>query len=151
MLQSVGILRSIRHARKSSWAALLLTAFVAQALIPAGFMPGAGGLILCPGYSADITTHRAMGHDMPGMDMPDMPGMDHHGGDQSHKGETSGHEGSSLCPFAAAATPMVGSQTAVHIPAADVDSRIIALPPLPFVPRGTIVPIRLPRGPPSLA
>jgi len=43
-------------------------ATVARALVPAGFMPGSGGLILCPAYGPSAgVRHVAMNDDMVGM------------------------------------------------------------------------------------
>jgi hypothetical protein len=139
-------------------AALLLVTFFARALIPAGFMPGPGGLILCHGFTpASHAVSQAMDQDMSSMDMSgvdmagmDMAGMAHHGGHHSHDGGGQDHESSSLCPFAAAATTMATGHAAVFTVSAAVETGSIQLPDQPFVPRGTIVPTRLPRGPPGL-
>jgi hypothetical protein len=63
---------ALRWARNPWLAVLLLAALFGHALIPAGYMPGAGGLVLCPGYApaAVNTGADAIAHDdMPGMDM----------------------------------------------------------------------------------
>jgi len=122
--------------------AILLIAFLARAMIPAGFMPGPGGLMICSGYAPITSAANAqtMHDDMPGMDMPGM-----------HMAQHSGHEGSSLCPFAAAATTMASGHGAVNTVSTLVESVAVQLPEPPLVPRGTIVPTRLPRGPPGLA
>jgi hypothetical protein len=146
-------------ARKPILAALLLVTFLARALVPTGFMPGPGGLILCSGFApAPSTVSQAMSHDMSTMDMSgmdmagmDMSGMAHAGGHPAHGGGSQDHEGSSLCPFAAAATTMASGHACLISVAVAVDSGPVLLPEQPFVPRGTIVPTRLPRGPPSLA
>ena len=150
---------AIKWARNPWLAALLLATFFSRALIPAGFMPGPGGLILCNGFTpASHAVSQTMEHDMSAMDMSgmDMAGMDmsgtaHHGGHPSHDGGSQDHESSSLCPFAAAATTMATGHTAAFTVSAAVETGSILLPDQPFVPRGTIVPTRLPRGPPSLA
>lgn len=150
---------AIRSARNPWLATLLLVAFCSRALIPTGFMPGPGGLILCNGFapSAHIvshtTDHDTSSMDMSGMDMAgmDMAGMTHHAGHPSHDGGTQDHEGSSLCPFAAAATSMAAGHTVLLAASEAVESGAVQIPEQPFVPRGTIVPTRLPRGPPSLA
>lgn len=150
---------AIRWARKPWLAALLLVAFCSRALIPTGFMPGPGGLILCNGYAPNPhTVSQTMDHDMSAMGMSgmhmagmDMAGMAHHGSHPSHDGGTQDHEGSSLCPFAAAATSMAAGHAALLAVSLAVESGAILLPEEPFIPRGTIVPTRLPRGPPSLA
>lgn len=139
----------IGWARNPLLAALLLVAFCAHALIPAGFMPGPGGVVICHGYlPGPESSSQPMGHDMSAMDMS---GMSHHGGQPSRGGGSQDHLGSSLCPFAAAATTMVSGHTAVIAVAGAGESGAIQLPDQPLVPRGTIVPTRLPRGPPSLA
>ena len=150
---------AIKWARNPALAALLLVTFFARALVPAGFMPGPGGLILCSGYaSAPGAASQTMAHDMPSMDMSGMDmagmgmsGMAHHGEHPSHEGGSQDHEGSSLCSFAAAATTMASGHTAVLAVSVAVETGSVQLPDQPFVPRGTIVPTRLPRGPPTLA
>ena len=140
-------------------AAVLLVTFFARALVPTGFMPGSGGLMLCPAYGPPTgAVHAAVSQDMSTMDMPgmdmagmDMSGMAHLGGHPSHDGGSQDHEGSSLCPFAAAATTMASGHTALLSVAIAVETGTVQLPDQPFVPPGTIVPTRLPRGPPSLA
>ncbi len=58
-----------RHEIAQRWlargwfAALLFAALFSRALIPVGFMPGPGGVVLCSGYA-------------PVSSLPDMPGMD---------------------------------------------------------------------------
>jgi hypothetical protein len=92
--------------------------------------------------------------DMSGMDMSsiDMSGMamPGHPGSPSHGGNAPNHEGMGVCPFAAAASTM---SSAPHVVSVVVFARLIpasiALPPQEFIPRGTIVPTRLPRGPPT--
>ena len=56
-------------------AALLLVAFFARALVPAGFMPGPDGLILCHGFtpaSGAVEPHPAQVCDSPGSDVPEL-------------------------------------------------------------------------------
>ena len=145
---------AIKWARNPLLAALLLAAFFSRALIPAGFMPGPGGLILCNGFApTPATASQAMNHDMSAMDMSgmNMAGMAHPGGHPAHGGGSQDHVGSSLCPFAAAATTMASGHAFVLSVAVAVDSGPVLLPEQPFVPRGTIVPTRLPRGPPTFA
>lgn len=140
---------AIKVARNPILAALLLSAFVARALVPAGFMPGAGGLVLCDGYAASAANAmQAMGHDMSAMDMA---GAGHGANHATHGGGSADHAGSSLCSFAAAATTMASGHTAILAVFVSADAGQVQLPDLPFIPRGTIVPTRLPRGPPSLA
>lgn len=146
-----------RWLRNPWFAALLLTALFSRALIPAGFMPGHGGLVICDGHTpvqGGIAT-RDIGHEMSAMEMAgmDMSGMGlaHQAGHPSKDGGGPDHEGSSLCPFAAAATSMASSYTPVLVAIVHTVVPRIDLPSQPFVPRGTIVPTRLPRGPPTVA
>jgi hypothetical protein len=92
---------------------------------------------------------------MAGMDMSamDMSGMDmsQHAGTPGQGGRAPDHESSGVCPFSAAATTMAALDVpslSVHSPFVSTD---IVLPLQPFIPRGTIVPTRLPRGPPPFA
>ena len=141
---------AIRWARKPWLAALLLVALGSRLLIPTGFMPGPGGLVLCSGHGPMIM---GASSDMGGMDMSgmDMPGMDlgTHGGHSDHNGNSPSHDGMGMCPFAAAATAMASPQAVNAVVLAHLVSTAVEIPPQPFVPRGTIVPTRLPRGPPS--
>ena len=143
----------MRSIRSPALSALLLIAFCTHALIPVGFMPGRGGLIVCHGYAVPVNsgpqsmTHNMSATDMAGMDMSGMD-MSPQAGHSSNHGGPPQHEGSSVCPFAAAATTMAGGHTLVLLVIATGVTGPIALPPQPFVPRGTIVPTRLPRGPP---
>jgi len=53
--------------------ALVLPGFCARALIPAGFMPAPGGLILCGGYAAaPVVAASSPGHTMSAMDISGM-------------------------------------------------------------------------------
>ncbi|HVN99959.1 MAG TPA: hypothetical protein VMT49_07950 [Steroidobacteraceae bacterium] len=153
-----------RWARNPLLVALLLATFCARALVPAGFMPGPGGLMVCNGHMP-AAGGASMGGSMAGMDMAgmDMSGMDMStmdmGADPSHadrttpKRDTAGHEhgGSPPCPFAAAATAMAGTYSAGNVVSVATEFQSVRIPSLPFVPRGTVVPTRLPRGPPFLA
>jgi hypothetical protein len=147
---------AIRYARNPWLAALLVITFFARALIPTGFMPGAGGLILCPGYAL-LGTGSATDHgpsdksamDMPGMDMSDMA-MPGHSGNPSHGGNAPDHESMGICPFAAVATTMAAPHAICVAALAHLILTSIEFPPQKFIPRGTIVPTRLPRGPPAL-
>lgn len=153
---------AIKWARNPLLAALLLVAFCTHALIPAGFMPGPGGLVICNGYASarggaatqpnshDLSAMGMSSMDMPGMDMSGMDMANHAGRTPSDRGLPY-HLGSSLCPFAAAATTMASSPTAVLVTAAQPVAHRIDLPHQAIVPRDTVVPTRLPRGPPALA
>ncbi len=148
---------AIKWAQNPALAALLLVAFFSRALIPAGFMPGPGGLVICTGQTParGVATTQSMSHDMSDMDMSDMDmsGMDlaHQTGHSSKDGGSPDHEGSSLCPFAAAAVTAVSGHLGTLVSVSHVVTPRIDFPAQPFVPRGTIVPTSLPRGPPSLA
>jgi hypothetical protein len=136
----------IRLARKPWFAALLLAAFFSHALIPIGYMPGAGGMTLCSGFGpvADDSMTHAMNHDMAGMNMS--------GTDMAptavHSHHTPDHESMGMCPFAAAATAIAWWHTGMTAGLAPAVSSNVELPQNSFVPRGTVVPTRLPRGPP---
>lgn len=145
---------ALRLAQNPALVGLLLVGFLSRALIPVGFMPGPGGLVVCDGFihASGAKATPTMEHDMSAMGM-DMSGMDmaHRAGHSSKGGGSPEHEHSGICPFAAAATTMASSHAAVSIAVVPAVARHIDLPSLPFVPRDTIVPTRLPRGPPSLA
>ena len=148
---------AIRWARKPWLAALLLVALGSRLMIPTGFMPGPGGLVLCNGHGPMTTSipSEMAGMDMSGMDMSgmDMPArnLGTHGGHSDHNGNSPSHDSMGMCPFAAAATAMASPQAVNALILVDFVSTAVEIPPQPFVPRGTIVPTRLPRGPPSLA
>jgi len=115
-------------------AALLLTAFCSHALIPSGFMPGRGGLVICHGHVSSS---------------PDLPG---HGDTTSGGGGTDPrHPNANLCPFAAAATTMAAAQSAISLVVSAVQVSGADPAPRSFIPCGTLVPTRLPRGPPAIA
>lgn len=141
---------TIRCARHPIVAALLLLAFCSRALIPVGFMPGPGGLVVCDGHGAAQAASSA--HDMAGMDTGEMnmsgtvmPSQPMH----SSGGKPAKHEDSTLCPFAAAVTAMAtaGLGAALCVTARAIVPRV-HFPPDRFLPTGTIVPTSLPRGPP---
>ena len=91
-----------------------------------------------------------MAHDMAGMDMGSMD-MSPHAGIPGQGGHAPDHESMGICPFAAAAATMAVLEVpslSLHSPFVSTD---IDLPPQRFIPRGTIVPTRLPRGPPVFA
>ena len=120
-------------------------------------MPGSGGLVICDGFihAPGSKAAHTLEHDMSAMEMADMASMDMPGMDAHHPGHSKGggspeHEHAGICPFAAAATAMGFSRIAVSIAVVPAIARQIDLPFLPSVPRDTIVPTRLPRGPPSL-
>jgi hypothetical protein len=120
---------------------LLFTALLSRALIPVGFMPGAGGIVLCSGYGPVAA--------MPGMSMPgmDMSGrMDHAGA-----GGPSQPHGTELCPFAAGGSAMAVEPAPPLTAFTLLVVTFLVFPPEKSIPRGTIVPTTLPRGPPRFA
>ena len=120
--------------------ALLFTALLARALIPVGFMPGPGGVVLCSGYAP---VPAMAGMDMPGMDMSGM--ADHASGGPLQR------HGMEVCPFSAVATVMAAGHAPTLAALALVAPSVIVFPPQQSIPRGTIVPTSLPRGPPASA
>jgi len=128
----------VSHRNAITWmrnpllAGLLLTVFCSHALIPSGFMPGRGGLVICHGH--------AMSSGLPG-----------HGDTTFEGGGTDPrHPNANLCPFAAAATTMAVAQSAVSLVVSAVRVSEVDPAPRSFIPRGTLVPIHLPRGPPTI-
>jgi hypothetical protein len=128
---------------------LLLAVFAARALVPIGFMPSAGGLVFCQGVtsahaglSASLVDHSSASL-APILAPTDNP-LPHHGGDATD------HEKSSVCPFAAAVTSLASGHLAGPVLAVTGDAKSPPVPQRPFVPLGTVVPTRLPRGPPVL-
>jgi hypothetical protein len=128
-----------------SW---LVAAFLSHALIATGFMPGPGGLMLCPGVAgigtAGIPATDMSAMDMPGMDMSHMD-MSQGGGDR-----TSSHA-HGACPFAIAAAGYAP-------PPQPASTQLAVVPhsgPVRFeqssIPRKAIVPTSLPRGPPGFS
>ena len=137
---------ALRWARNPWLAVLLLGAIFTRALIPIGYMPGGAGVMLCPGYAATAggAAHSAGHQDMPGMDM-----SDHGAGGMDHGGKSPGHEGMGFCPSGAAVTVFTLSQalaTAAYAPIVKLNVRFV---PGPLIPQGTVIPTRLPRGPPA--
>ena len=103
------------------------------------------GFTHAPGAITAQTMNDMSAMGMAGMDMAGMEA--HHAGHS--KGGSPEHEHLTVCPFAGAATPMASGKVPLAIAPVPAVARQIALPSLPFVPRRTIVPTRLPRGPPS--
>lgn len=117
-------------------------------------MPGPGGLMLCDGYIAGPTMGSGpeAAHDMPkmgaaGMDMAGMD-MSQHTNHPNQGSRSPHHEGMGVCSFAAAATGLAFSHAWLPSARLQIVSTTIAFPPEKLLPRGTIVPTRLPRGPP---
>jgi hypothetical protein len=129
---------AINWARRPWLAVVLLAAFLARGLIPAGFMPHAGGLVICHGY---VPTAAAESRS-PAAGMWAAPG--------THDRTAPGHDGASVCPFAAAATALAAPAQAPAMVLVHGISITLTLPVQRAIPRGTIVPTRLPRGPPAL-
>ena len=147
-----------RKSLSSPWLQLLLVVvLLGRALVPVGYMPGAGGLVLCPAYGhAQAASGHAMAHpmamDMPGYDMSAMdmgPAASKGGAHAGHQGMA--HEGS--CAYATSASGSALSTVHSLPPVAYVPStpNDVPAPVEPLIPRGTIVPTRLPRGPPALS
>ncbi len=149
---------TVRWARSPWVASLLLIAFFARAMIPDGFMPGAGGFVICNGYmpepsEGDAATSPASiaGMDMAGMDMSGMD-MSSHSNHPTGSGKAPGHGNPGLCPFAAVASAMLVQHQPPLVAALLQPVRtLVDPPPRSFIPRGTIVPTSLPRGPPTLS
>ena len=127
---------------KTWFTALLFTALLSRALVPMGFMPGPGGIVLCSGYAPVLT--------MPGMDMP---GMDMSGkADQAGAGwPAQRHDGMDFCPYTAAASVMAAGHATPLAAMTLVVPSVMVFPPEKSIPRGTVVPTSLPRGPPTTA
>jgi hypothetical protein len=119
--------------------------FFAHALIPIGYMPGPGGVILCPGYGPMASASHAGHDDMSDMDMSGTTKSIDHGG-----GKASSHEGMGMCPFAAAATTFALG----HAPTASAFALVLQAEIKrrfePRIPHNAVPPTRLPRGPPAL-
>jgi hypothetical protein len=72
----------------------------------------------------------------------------HDEGKAGHDGAAPDHTRPEICPFAAAATTIAASSAPVAVAHSYLVSTELIIPAPPVVPRGTIVPTRLPRGPP---
>jgi hypothetical protein len=132
-----------RWMRRPWFSAALLIALLFRALVPVGYMPGIGSdgtfaVMLCPGY-APVPAAMSGVADMP--DMAGMPGIAQHSGHGQHESQDN-------CPYAGAATglALVRLAPATLLPQPSLLS--VVFPPERNIPRGTIVPTRLPRGPP---
>jgi len=136
-----------RQFQKSRWLQLLLAAlFMGRALVPAGFMPGQGGLTLCPAYGpVQAAIAHAMAMDMAGMDMGTMDLA----GPAGHGGGHAGHDGG--CTYSAGAGALATVHSWPPVAYAPSAPRDFLAPVERWIPRGTIVPTRLPRGPPALS
>ncbi len=101
--------------------------------------------MLCPGYGPVPVSvvHSMGGDDMSGMDMSD------HGGAGTHNNGAPTHEGMGICPIGAAAAVLGLLNASAVVAYSPIVQLEIQLAPPPVVPRGTIVPTRLPRGPPA--
>lgn len=77
-------------------------------------------------------------------------GVSQHCGTTGEHGGLPNHESMGICTLTAAATNLA----VLNVPGIAAISRVVstdvALPPQPFMSRGTIVPTGLPRGPPAL-
>ena len=141
---------AIRWAHNPLLAALLVVTFLPRVLVPTGYMPGPGGVILCPGHATastpahDMSATGQMSMDMTGMDMV-------HASHSKHGGTAPDHENAGVCPFAGAATAIATHQSSPLAVLSHIVSTAVEIPPQPFGPRDSIAPNRLPRGPPSFA
>ena len=137
-------------------AAPLLVAFLARAIMPTGFMPGQGGVVMCHAYApvpGAGGAYHAMMHHTPGMHMAgtDMSGMEMpaHAAHSPGGSHAPAHDSAGICPFAAAVSAGLAHQAPVVAAHAQPVSTAVDLPVQPCVPRATVVPTRLPRGPPT--
>jgi hypothetical protein len=131
--------RISRQVPKRPWlSALLLVAFSCRALVPVGYMPGAGGLILCPGY-APVAAQSGQQHSLMGHD---------HAHSHNHAHSHS-NDGNGYCPFGGVTSPLLSAHVLPMLAPAAPLATVISYPPQQALPRGTIVPTRLPRGPPA--
>ena len=137
---------------KPWFTALLFAALLGRALIPVGFMLGPSGIVLCSGYALvpampyGLEAENSMaGMDMPGMDMS---GKANHSDARapSHR-----HEGVQICLFSAFARVMAVGRAPLLAAFPLFLSSTSVFPPEKSIPRGTIVPTSLPRGPPVSA
>jgi hypothetical protein len=139
------------------FAAMLLAALLTRALVPVGFMPDQGGFILCPSYAPVLARSviADSSHDMAGMAMDGSattasatPG---HAGHAGHSGSSPEHSHSGICRYSGSGAGLALTQALGNPLLAHVTSTKLQFPPEQTLPRGTIVPTRLPRGPPPLA
>ena len=108
--------------RQRRWGlALAFAALLLRALIPTGFMPGSGGLVLCPG-----TTHM-LGMDISGMAMPgmDMGGDAQQVPDDGRAPASAGHY--DTCVFAASVAGI--APPGVHAPLLVASALPVRFPP----------------------
>ena len=148
------------------FSALLLTAFICRALVPVGYMPGVGAngrftVMLCPAYAPTLALRHDAAQpgdtvamaDMPGMSgmvgMAGMAGTPNTGSSPEHRDSHSPHQAQGTCSYAGAATGMAPLQRAPTLQLPERASLAVVFPPEQYIPRGTIVPNRLPRAPPS--
>ena len=129
-----------RHARRHWLAAIVLSAVALRALIPAGFMPGAGGLEFCSGGLASMASTMAS--------MPGMAGHHHHHADAGTPAKTAVHgEG---CVFAGSAAGLAPPCTPVVAVAVQSDATYsIPASVIDWTP--TILRAQSPRGPPAFS
>ncbi|HEY6454965.1 MAG TPA: hypothetical protein VIY90_06725 [Steroidobacteraceae bacterium] len=136
-----------RWLARSWFTALLFAALLSRALIPLGFMPGPGGIVLCSGYApvSAMPYGPEAEHSMPGMDMS---------GNAEHahvRAPSRRHEGVQICLFSAVAKVMAVGHGSLLAAFSLFNSSRTVFPPEKSIPRGTIVPTSLPRGPPATA
>jgi len=112
-------------------------------------MPVNGHLDICWGYAPpsaalvrQLTQQISEADSLAGFSFGDTTNRGGHGPD---------HDGMGVCPFAAAATAMAPHRADAAMVLVRSVSLPVEIPSQTFIPRSTIVPTRLPRGPPSLA
>lgn len=144
-------MNAIRRNRRYLWTALVVPVLLLRVLIPAGYMPAPGGLMLCPGAGSSFAAGSAPAMDMSGMDMAamDMSGATTADHDPGAPAGPASHGDS--CPFAAAlagyAPPSAGYLVAAPVLLSLSQD---VLHPSGFLAR-SIDRTQGPRGPPTLA
>ena len=145
-------MKGLRRNRWLLWAALVVPALLLRALLPVGYMPGAGGLVLCSGV-AGVQSPAAM----PGMDMSasEMLAMNVVPGPEAGPMTATGHPHAPMgqgdpCPFAASGAGYAPASTSTALCA------LVAVERAPQVDHPvahhvqTILRTQAARGPPAL-
>jgi len=127
------VTRRSRQLRRTLISSLLLGMLLLRAYVPVGFMPASGHpfeIELCPAASS--------------MDMPAMPGMEHH---HHHSGSHSNFE---TCPFGSAPAAGPISHINFFTPGGPITTDVAgaSTPPLPSA---RLERAHQPRGPPALS
>jgi hypothetical protein len=141
-----------RIRRRRLWLWALLPLALPRLLIPLGFMPGGGGLMLCSAYAPAPAAALAMSHDMPGMDMSTVEASADEVSRSAAGGGTPGHGqdgGGDHCPFAASAAGMAPGATPTVPGGPDIHA---ATPPWPTIlaHSPSILRAQGARGPPAI-